>query len=237
MKFFKIHRNYLLNKINIIIMIFTIIVVGVIALTSILKINNNYSWFLKKEAMYEYLSNSLLFYKLIIIVLNSYLWGSAFTKEKDSYHLLISDFNHVKFKYLLTKITTLIIISLLLIFSFFIIYAFIGIICSNWYEIDKNIVYLFINYLLIVMIYGLLSIIFSVLFVNEFAYFIAPLFFVFGELAVDNNDTSIIIKIFQTFFPNITLDVVSYSSFGIIHLIILSLFYLVIVIIIYMNKT
>lgn len=224
------------NKINVCVVILIEIITVIIALSSIFQINNQYSWFNKTEALLEYLNTTLMFFKLIIVIINSYLWGSSFSEGKDSYHLLFNNFKNIKLKYLLTKILTLFFLSFFIIFMQFVIFSIFGITCSNWFESNKNIVVLFVTYLIIVIVFGFLSIIFSLIIKSDFAYFISPALFVLGEFIINDNINQIpLIKIFQVFIPNVSLNMISYSSFGIIHLIILSVLYLGIVIYLYLN--
>ena len=108
-----IHRKYLINKISLVLFFLLIIVSFLINFASIFSINNEYNWFDKDIATSQFLETYLLFFKLVVINLNCYLFGYSFNKEQDSYHLLITGYSYLKVKYIITKLLMICIIILL----------------------------------------------------------------------------------------------------------------------------
>ncbi len=232
-KLLNIHRNYLFNKINVIIIILLEIVGLIVAVIGINEINHEYNQYDTDQAINLYLDYFKLYYKLIIILFNCYLWGSSFTKEKDSYHLLIDNYYQKRLKYIITKILILLVVSFILIYCLFISYALIGIFCSNWFEVTKKCLELFVSSYLIVVIYGLLAAIFVKIIPSDYAYMLSLMVFVFGEIIkedyLDNSFN------WYYFICPIILDqkVLIYSN---LHLICLCFIYLLILVFLFVKK-
>ena len=132
-----IHRKYLINKISLILLLLLIIVSFLINLASIFSINNEYNWFEKDIATIEFLETYLLFFKLVVINLNCYLFGYSFNKEQDSYHLLITGYRYIKVKYIITKLLTICFIMVCVLFISIYIMLLQSIFCSNLILINK----------------------------------------------------------------------------------------------------
>lgn len=231
MKIVKIHRKYLINKINVLLFIFIVFVKILICFLSINRLKLEYNWFEGKIASTSYLETNLMYYKLVVINLICFIWGNSFTKNANSYHLLVTGYQRLKFKYILSKLLMLIIITVSLILISFYLMSLIGVICCNFISIDKIILELFINVLLICIIYGLLSSVFSILINNQYACFLSSGIFVLCELISDSfND----IKLFYVFFPGLALN---YDlCFGMIHLLFISIIYVFLVVFVYVYK-
>ena len=67
MSFLKLHRNYLLNKFNILIIIFITFINILVMLAGILSIRQEYSTFDYEQAEFEYIELFCLYYKLVMI--------------------------------------------------------------------------------------------------------------------------------------------------------------------------
>ena len=65
MKFLKIHRNYLLNKISIIVIVIVNLFSILVIFAGILSIKSEYIIFENKQAVIELLDQNILFYKLL----------------------------------------------------------------------------------------------------------------------------------------------------------------------------
>lgn len=231
MQIVKIHRKYLINKVNALLFIFIVFVEILICFLSIKHLKLEYNWFEGKIAFTSYLETNLMYYKLVVINLICFIWGNSFTKNANSYHLLVTGYQGIKLKYILSKLLMLIIITISLIFISFYLMTLIGVLCCNFVSINKIIFELFINVLLICIIYGLLSSVFTILINNQYACFLSSGIFVLCELISDNfND----IKLFYVFFPGLSLN---YDlCFGIIHLLFISIIYVFLVVLVYLYK-
>jgi hypothetical protein len=227
-----IHRKYLINKISLVLFFLLIIVSFLINFASIFSINNEYNWFDKDIATSQFLETYLLFFKLVVINLNCYLFGYSFNKEQDSYHLLITGYSYLKVKYIITKLLMICIIMSCVLFISIYIMLLQSIFCSNLILINKNSLELFINLVLICLIYGSLSSIFSMLFNNNYAYFLGSMLFVIGELIKDYK----IVHFYFVFFPSVSISNFDSGNFGIIHLSLLFIIYAFLVVLGYVHK-
>lgn len=230
MKLLNIHRKYLINKVSAILLILLIIISLFINLASIFSINNEYNWFDSIAATTEYVETFLLFYKLVVINLMCYIFGNSFNKEQDSYHLLITGYQKIKYQYVITKLVVLTILLIVVLFINYNIMLIIGIFCSKIILVKEINLELFLTLGFVCLIYGFLSCLFSLLFNNNYAYFLAGALFVFSELIKDSNTS----KVYFVFFPTISID--SIGSFGIIHLCLLFIIYAFLVVLGYVYK-
>lgn len=235
-KYLNIHRNYLFNKINVRVILLLEIVALIISFSGIYSINEEFSWFDRVTALNNYLETVTTYFKLVIIMICCYIWGSSFTKERDNYHLLINNFHEKKIQYVLSKIIVLIIISFITIYLLVFGCSIMGVICSNWYEIDKKIIILYLSYFFIVIIYGNLSIIFSLIITSDYAYFISVGIFVFCEIVKESMTEGLTFNLIQIFFPTIISVNGMITKYGLVHLIFLSLLYVMITILVYFKK-
>lgn len=224
----------MLNKICIIVVSIVLFLSFFANLLCIISINREYNWFEGINAYHHYIDNIVLFFKLVMINLICYLWGSAFNKDADSYHLLINGFKNIKFKYLFTKLLVLLIVTFLIIIVNVLFFSFLGVICSNWYFFHKIIVKLFVVMYLIGIIYGIMSAVFSTLINSNYVYLLSSGLFVLGEFLSESNFS--FCKFYFVFCPSLYEIDYGFTFFSIFHLLILSLFYLVLITIIYMKN-
>ena len=111
--------------------------------------------------------------------------------------------------------------------------SLIGVLCGNFTFSHVKIFELFVNLLFICLIYGLLSVIFSLLINHNYSYFISLGLFVLGELIKDGNSLS---KLYFVFFPSINSSLDVSFEFGLFHLIFLFIVYFLVVIFCYVYK-
>ena len=225
MSFFKLHRNYLLNKFNILIIIFITFINILVMLAGILSIRQEYSIFDYEQAEFEYIELFCLYYKLVMINLFCYLWGNAFSDKTDSYKYLVTGFAQKRIKYLSSKIIFLIVLTKVLVFINLFIVTLLGILCGKMYLNYQIIIELLIKLVFISVIYGLLSAIFSMFINSNLVYFISSGLFVFGELIKENSNNNL----YYVFFPML-------DNIFISHLVCLFIIYLFLLIIRYLTK-
>lgn len=223
MNIFKIHRNFLLNKICIIVIFLITVLSALVNFASIFSINNEYNWFEGNLSYINYIDNLILFFKLITINLICFIWSNSFNKDIDSYHLLIVGFKHIKYKYVSSKILILIIFTFLLNFTNIFISSIIAGMCCSWYYFNKIIVDLFVVMFLISIIYGLLSAIISMLINSNYVYLISSGLLVLSEFLTESK--SISSNLYLIFFPNLYELNYNFVLFSILHLVILSCLY------------
>lgn len=232
--YFKIHQRFLLNKINIIILFVVELFLIVITCINIFSLNKKYSVFYSDEAINEYIGNIIIIVKLIIIPLLCYIWGNAFNKENDSYHLLCNSYFKTRLPYLILKLLFLMVVNIIVIGVYYVVTTIISIFFSNWYRYANNLIGLYVALFLIILIYNLISVMFSVLIPSNYAYFLPIVLLVLGEILSDNLEELLIIKIYQLFVPTFTMEA-PYIKFGISSAIILICILTIIVVCLYVN--
>ena len=233
MRLIKLHRNFLINKISAILIAIVIIIGLLINIIGIITLNKEYNWFECNISFIEYLNTNILYYKLVVINLITYIWGSSFLKHSDSYHLLITGYKNIKFKYIISKMIILVLITIAIILCNAYLMSLIAVTCGNFNYSFKIIIEVFINLLLICLIYGLLSSAFSMLFNHQYSFFIAVGLFVLGELIKDGGNE---VEVFFVFFPIINNVMEESFNFGVFHLIILFIIYFIVVLFGYLYK-
>lgn len=225
MSYLKLHRNYLLNKFNVLIISFITFIGVLVMLAGILSIRQEYNIFDYVQASIEYIELFCLYYKLVMINLFCYLWGNAFSEKADSYKYLIAGYNQKRTKYLLSKILFLHILTLFIVFINLFIFTILGVLWGKMYLNYQIIIELLLKVVFISIIYGLLSSIFSMFINSNLVYFMSSGLFVFGELIKENSNNNL----YYVFFPKLDNVVIS-------HLFCLFIIYLFIVIIRYLTK-
>lgn len=221
----------MINKISLILLIIVIFIGFLVNLFSIYSLNHEYNWFEGNNSFLEYLASNILYYKLVIINLVCFIWGSSFTLQSNSYHLLITGYKDLKFKFILSKLVLLVFLTIIIILCNFYLMSFIGVVWGKFIFSFEKVLELFLDLLLICLIYGLLSSIFSLIFNHNYAYFMAVGLFVLGELIKDGNSG---FKLYYVFFPLISTEIE--NSFGMVHLLLLFIIYFILVFLGYVYK-
>lgn len=230
MNYLRIHKSYMLNKVNIIMFCLLIIILEVVIIEGGMDFINNINWFSKDFVLSSFIEKYFIYTKLISIPFISFLFGSTFTKENDEYHLLFRNYYNNKKYYYSSKVFLLILISIIIIYLNFVSLSIIGYTCSNWYSKIKVFGDLFLNIGIVVIIYGFISIIFSTCIPSSYSFFIPIILFVLGELLKDISNIDIIIYIYNIFIPTLELneELSSYTLYGTFHLLILMFFYMIV---------
>lgn len=225
MKYLKLHQKYILNKMNLIILGLLIVINILISIISINNLNAKDLFFNIENATNTYLENGLMLFKLIIISILCFVWGTSFTIDNEAYHILVNNYNQNKVKYFLSKIGILCIVSFIVIFLIFITSSLFGIKYTYFYENNSVTLNLYMSYILLIYIYGFLSITFTLIIPSNFASFISVGLFVFGEIAGSNIDNDKILDCYYLLFPTLNLAFDNVSRYGLIHLVLLCVIY------------
>ena len=229
----RIHLGYFFNFIN------SLLIAGIVLSSSIIfyiniKTNAGHgNFFLRTDLYQSYLETLVLYTKLVLVMIFSFIFGSFFNKNNDAYHYLMPNYHHNKIHYFFTKMLLLIILLLVSVIIIFICFSVVGLFWSSWYDNNKGIIYLFVNLFLVLLVYGLLAVIFSILIPSIYSFFIPGFIFVLVEMLRDGNN---FVHYLELILPNISLEYAHYSYYGIIHLIILVIIYLSVAGIIYYRK-
>ena len=230
LKYLKFHFAYFLNKMVIlttsIMFLFAFIVFIIVA-----SINKNSIYF-----NIIYFDTVLLFMRIVMVIVASFLAGEAFWVEKDQYRLFLIDSKNKRIPYVLTKISAILLIIALLYIIQVIFGLLIGIIFQNNFVIGVNQIEVLVWTYFIVILYGMYSSFFTILFQNSFMILFPMVLFLCRELII-NYDEKMISNIVSIVLPNIYNDKgLYYLPFGIIHIIVLVLLVISSNVVAYYNK-
>lgn len=166
-KLIKCHFCYLFNKITILILIITILMVLFFSLFTASSLDERVDFSIRAINYYSSLYEII---RIISLIFVSFFFGYSFFSTQDGYHSIIIGRNVSRTKYLLSKK-----ILLLNIFIFvYLIEITIMIIIGLMYHIvmDLNMLKSFISLFLLLMIYGNYSVLLVLLFNNIYIVFI-----------------------------------------------------------------
>ena len=210
-----IHRKYLLSKINVII-ISIIIFVALFCYLSTVNINlNTYErWLNRKNGWVNFYNTTLFVGKFIGIIMGSFIIGTAFGKEQDSYNVLFLRNKKNRIQYFLSK-------SLTINFILFAIIFFLGVmglltisVFSSWFIDFNSLIKLFFGLGLVCLVYGNASVILILIFKSILVVLIPFVIFVMIEVLIDYDFISYV----TIFFPTIKEGV---SLLNVIHYLVL----------------
>lgn len=215
----RLHLRYLLSRFNII----TIIVILLLYLggliVSVLSVPKEMTIDVARSV---YFYNLVSILKIIVILLIVFLFSLSALTNNDNYQLYILNKRKERIKYYFTKILALTIITIIIISFLFILFVLIGLMFSNWYKIELKHLRFFLYLFLISMMYGLFSYnLIKVL--NSLIVILIPCLIIILEEAFMNEQ---IIKYLSYMFPFIENNDKMVLSYGIVHIIILILCYL-----------
>lgn len=229
MNLMRLHKNYLFNKINIIIIGIVILISIFLSFVLVKPFETNIDkWNERLISMQSYEQSYLLFVKILMVLLSSYLFGIYFSKQGDDYSLVLTC-KVSKNKYLISKILTISLTIFFILFVIILFHLFIGTVFNRWYILNLNIITHYFEIYLISMTYGILSLISIRLLKSLYAVIIPFSLYILSEVLVDYNMSSKLVKFIEMFFPTTHLtngNIV--LLYGIIHLIILNIFYFII---------
>ncbi len=236
MRLITLHRKYLLNKINIIVIIFLLLMAIFLAFSVIEPFTDQYSRWTNRLAIEEnYEQSYLTFTKIILVIFSCYLFGIAFGKNGDSYAIIITCTIN-KTKYFITKIISLWLIFTFISLYFLVNYHIIGFIFNDWHIIKMATIKKFVDLYLVSLIYGFLSIILMRLFNSPYTIILTIGLYLASEIILEASP-SMLAKGINIFFPT------TYNAkdgltllYGKLHLIVLGLSYLLLSYATYLKK-
>lgn len=199
-----LHRKYLFSKINLVVVIIIMFIISSVFVFSI-KINWNqeYRWLYRNYCTENYLQNMIFTIKFIGIIFSCYLMGSSFTNSNDGYAILFIRFRKDRIKYFFSKFLSLIIVDSCLIGMIFIVGTFILYSFCQWYDNYRMLIAIAFNIITINIVYGLLSVIGTLLLKASFSFIIPFAIFLGIEIMIDLFGDSNYFMLFKTFFPTI----------------------------------
>ena len=139
MNLMRLHKNYLFNKINIIIIGIVILISIFLSFVLVKPFETNIDkWNERLISMQSYEQSYLLFVKILMVLLSSYLFGIYFSKQGDDYSLVLTC-KVSKNKYLISKILTISLTIFFILFVIILFHLFIGTVFNRWYILNLNI--------------------------------------------------------------------------------------------------
>ncbi len=205
----ELHRKYLLSKINVIIIVIVILIITIVLLVSIkLNYSPEIRWLNRETCTSNYLQNMIFAIKLMGIIFASYLMGNAFNLYADSYSVLFLRNKVGKIKYFFGKLLMLLIVTTLLLGVLLLVGTTILYILGSWFTDWQIIFKISLNLITVILVYGLLSIIFTILFKSNFAFVLAIVAFLGMEISSDIINETNIYNVLSIFLP-----VLNYSDF------------------------
>ena len=214
LKIIKLHRNYLFNKLNIIILISFIFITFLLCMVLVnLKEAEIVSWFNRDARRFDYQYAFMFFVKIMMIFIGSFLFIMFYNKTSDNYYLLFASYYKREY-FFITKLITIFLYLFLILLILCLVY----------------IIYL------TTLVYGSFSLVLCRIWDSFYVLVIPICFFFLGEIVQD----MVLLKEFsqyvQMFFPSVIMEntiTVFYNTFQIIT--ILS-FYSILGFISYMKK-
>lgn len=236
MNLLRLHGNYLLNKINIIIIGIVIFIGSMLALILIKPFETETSrWITRLISVQNYEQSFIIFVKILMVLLSSYLFGIYFSKSGDDYCTLLTGSIN-KNKYTISKIITISLTIFFVLFSIVFFHILIGTVFNKWYVASIDIIKHYLEIYMISLSYGFLSIIFIRLFKSIYAAMLPFCLYLVSEVLVDFGTNNIIVRIVGLFFPTTFLnDGNIVLLYGMIHLLIINLLYMLVSYFIYIN--
>ncbi len=236
MNLVKLHRNYLLSRINIIIIGFVILMTVILSFILIKPFMSSLDkWSSSLVSIQNYEQNYIMFIKILMVLLSSYLFGIYFSNIGDNYSkLLICSIS--KSKYLISKIITILLTLFFIISLLAISHLLIGIIFHKWYFVSYSVIKQFGYIYLISISYGFLSIIFIRLFKSIYSVMLPFCIYLITEVFADYGINNNVVRIIGLFLPTTYLDNGNIVLlYGVIHLILINCFYFIISYLVYIK--
>lgn len=201
----KLHYHYLLSKINLIIISILVLIIFLTFNISINIFDNHINEFINKEYInVNYHNIYILINKLCTVLFSCYLFGYSFYYNNDNYAVLITSFRKNRLPYLYTKILTLSLIVIIFNAIIYILYLLIGIIGNRYFTFQTYILNIFIQSILINLIYGYLASILIMFIKSYFVILIPYLLFIVSEILGDYQ--SLFVDLYHLLLPTIIND-------------------------------
>jgi hypothetical protein len=219
----RLHRRYLLCKMNYIIFSALLVIICLGYLISIQPFETQAFQDLNREnnAMI-YVTNMQMITKLALILLAGYLYGTSFSRHYDNYNVLYLSHEHNRMKYFLTKFLSLTVLYILLCLICLVMFLTIGYLYTTWFSFRQDMLIYFLLLIIEGVIYGTLSTLLCMMLNNLFCTLIPYGLFIVGEIVNEQKSANLLIRIFNFFFPSIIgSNQEIYFVFGIWHALII----------------
>lgn len=233
----QLHKGYLWNKVNKTIIYLILFIAIVLELILIKPFSHTLNiWTLKMIDADNYRQASFFFSKIVIILFSIYVFGIGFSQLGDNYSIVIKT-RISNWKYYYTKFFSIGYGLGIIVASLFLIHINIGFLFSKWYILDQSIWKIYGEIYWLSLVYGSLSIVSVRIGKSIYALFIPICLYIVSEVIIDFNICQQIMYTFQLFLPVQIYNGSRYVLiYGIGHLIVLSIFYMLIAYVVYIQK-
>ena len=216
----KLHLRYLLSRFNVLTIGVIIVLYTGGLIINLFSIPREISSFLAREL---YFNNLISLLKLIVVLLVVFLFATVSMPSNDNYQLCVLNKRKERIKYYFTKIISLILVILIIFLILFMLFVLLGLLATSWYKIELNHVKFFIFLFLESLMYGLL--VYNLVKVlKSIMVIIIPCLIIILEEAFINES---FINYLSYLFPVIENNHEISLSYGVIHIIILCVCYLI----------
>lgn len=198
----KLHFNYLLTKVNILIFSIMLFIVLISNIIGINLFDSNVEEFINREnIIVNYKNMYFLICKLLNILFSCYLFGYSFYYNNDNYCVLIDSFRKNRFPYLISKVITLSMIVVFYNVVLYLFYLFIGVVGNKYFVFQIDVFSFFIKILFISLIYGFVSGVLTMFLKSYFVILVPYILFIVSEVL--NESGSGFIVFYQIFLPTV----------------------------------
>lgn len=226
MKLLNLQYKYLLTKTNKLI-IALLLILGV--LLEIIMVNplelDQIAWMLRIDRFDNYEIYSLFYIKMVSIIFSCYLFGNYFFKNNDNYKEILNTRIGL-LRYYLSKIFILSLLIGLFIFINLLIHINIGVLLSNWYYLNYEMILRYLEIYWLAIVYGSISVLIICLTNSVYSILIPITLYIISEIIIDVKIADIMFNIIQLIIPT---QMISDSNqtlfFGLSHLIVLVVLY------------
>lgn len=175
----KLHINYLLNKINILLLgTLTLIVLTLLVLSSKVFMNFSTRWLERTNYYNNYISVTTNIFKIIVPIFSIFLYGSSFLHINNDYNLIIIKERRNRLFFYITKILSLTLINLIIILLITLMFFNLGKLSfETLFSENFNFMFWF-DLFLVSTIYGIISSNIVIMINNPFSYLIVIIFYI-----------------------------------------------------------
>lgn len=200
----KLHINYLLNKINTLLLgTLALIVLILLVISSKVFMDFSTKWLDRANYYSNYVSVTTNIFKIIIPIFSIFLYGSSFLYINNDYSLIIIKERKNKVVFYITKILSLTFVNTIIIFLITLMYFNFGKLSfGEMFNNHFNFSFWF-DLIITSLIYGIISINIVIIVNNPFSYLIVMIFYiVYVSLCEMYNPNNLMMFIIPTIIEN-----------------------------------
>jgi len=242
LKMIKLHIHYVFSKRNIILMGGVLLIFVVLFIFSLHALDPLPVRDANRVGIrMEYHQNMVLSVKMLTTLLVCYLFGIAFLRCNDNYHVFCLSNSVSRSLYSLTKILAVSLVFVLFLAIVSGMYMMIGLVVTNWFIVDRDILVFFSLMILQGIVFGLLTCILTIILQSLFVGLISFGIFIVNEILIEGvyerEDMNPLVFLLRILFPNVIVkNFEATMLFGTIHAIVVIATLVMVVLIAYNRK-